>query len=196
MKKILINDFFDFLEKLEKTKNGEIKIPKLETVIRNVLGLDKPGEGLSIYLIPNNTERVLMLFSSPTPELFEFIDTPSPFIISYISVSHINRLFVYTRQVFLLSEDDVIDNKIIKGYLIKNQNGSFLSSLLYWMPCKINEAHVHSEEDFEHVKRGFVAAHEFSESVDENLWFAPTKVIPAQWSKEKGTEITGKPKAW
>jgi hypothetical protein len=105
MKKVLVKDFLDFFEKLEEIKAGKIKIEKPEIVIRNLLAEGRQEDLLPIYLIPNNPEWTIMLFPSPVPDLFEFISTPHPFIVTYISVEHINRLFLYSKQIYCLLED-------------------------------------------------------------------------------------------
>lgn len=97
----------DFIEKLEEIKNGKLKIAAPDMAISNIMAIEKgPGEILSVYLIPNgiNTE-MLMLFPSPVPELLAYIYTPNPFIISYISVAHVNRLFLFTKQIYFLLEE-------------------------------------------------------------------------------------------
>lgn len=106
MKKVLVNDFFDFLEKLEKIQSGEIKIEKLDVVIRNLLVEEGRAGMFSIYLIPNNPERILILLPSPVSKLFEFINTPSPFFVSYMSVEHVSRLFIYTKEIYILLEEE------------------------------------------------------------------------------------------
>ena len=105
MKKMLVTDMINFLQKLGEIQAGEIKIQKFEAAILDTLENEDDDESLTIYLIPNNSERVFMLVAGLPPQLFEFINTPRPLIITEISVPHVNRLFLYTKKVFILLEE-------------------------------------------------------------------------------------------
>jgi hypothetical protein len=101
MKKLLVNGILDFLEKLEEIESGKIKIAEPETVINHLLAGEVSDKFLAVYLIPNSFGQMLMLSQTKLPAMFEFIYTPNPLIVSYIQVDQVNRLFLYTKEIFL-----------------------------------------------------------------------------------------------
>ncbi|MFA6417211.1 MAG: hypothetical protein WCW61_03410 [Patescibacteria group bacterium] len=101
MKKLLVNDIVDFLEKLEEIKIGKIKIAEPETVMNHLLAEGAPEDRLSVCLIPDIFGRVLMFFPAQPSALFEFIETSNLLLISYIQVAHVSRLFIYAKEIYL-----------------------------------------------------------------------------------------------
>jgi hypothetical protein len=105
MKKLLVKNFLDFLEKIEGIESGKIKVSDPETVINCLLAEAASDKILTVYLIPNNFGHVLMLCQAQLPSFFEFVYTPNPLIVSYVQVDHVNRLFLYTKEIFLALEE-------------------------------------------------------------------------------------------
>lgn len=106
MKKIQLDDFSNFIDKLEESENGNIKIAKVDDVINHLLN-DYPKEKLEICIIPGFGGHALMLYNSliKTEQFFEFIVTPSSITMNYIALEHIDRLYLYSDCIFMFVEE-------------------------------------------------------------------------------------------
>jgi hypothetical protein len=71
----------------------------------------------------------------------------------------------------------------VEGYIIQNAVGSCLAKALFWYEHEnLEEAYVHSQKALEDIR------------AQASTWETkPTKLIPARWSPEKGTELVGEP---
>lgn len=84
---------------------------------------------------------------------------------------------------------------MLKGYLIKNINGIYLSNYFAWLSKDLVKPYVHSGESMDFVKEKLTSLRE-KEMNKKDPIFLPIEVIPVTWSKNEGIKIIGKSKFW
>jgi len=105
MKKIELKNFVDYIENLKKIIDHEIRVADVGKVISYLL--DNPTNNkLEIYLIPGFGGHALMVYCNPVnmQPIFEFIEIPLSVVVNSIPTEHIDRLYLYADNIFMLIE--------------------------------------------------------------------------------------------